>query len=104
MFCVFSGKGVLDLRDHLNRERGPPRNSRRVQLINVDDDDEGTVTGEDDDQTMTGLSHQVAGTEIGQQQHHQHNGIAVADDDDDADEELDGQDDDDGNGGAPLQP
>jgi F-box and leucine-rich repeat protein GRR1 len=47
VFCVFSGQGVIGLRRYLNNEgrtRGPDF-----------EDDEVTLTGDDDNQTMTGM-------------------------------------------------
>lgn len=101
VFCVFSGAGVLALRRYLNEEQ---RNVRRAAR-SAETDDDGTITGEDDDQTMTGLSNQVAGTEIGHHSHHANQtGEAIPEDDDDQDEELDGAEEDEANGGAALQP
>lgn len=91
-----------------------------------DGDDEATINGDidDDDQTMTGLTTQVAGTDLGNGHHHLHhahmnqnqhghhhnpaalqhaNGhIIDVDDGEGDDEELDGGDDDDTQGGAPV--
>lgn len=72
VFCVFSGQGVIGLRQYLN---GQSRRDRRL-----DDDDLDTLNGEiadDDDQTMTGM---MGATAL--------NGV----DDDEADEELDDAD------------
>jgi len=48
VFCVFSGRGVIDLRTHLNRQQA---------LYSVDDEeyDQETVHDADDDQAMTGM-------------------------------------------------
>lgn len=49
VFCVFSGQGVHGLRRHLNYEHQLRRERGEVE------DDDVTLTGDDDDQTMTGM-------------------------------------------------
>jgi F-box and leucine-rich repeat protein GRR1 len=48
VFCVFSGQGVTGLRRYLNQQAGV-RNGAEF------DDDEVTLTGDDDNHTMTGM-------------------------------------------------
>jgi F-box and leucine-rich repeat protein GRR1 len=64
VFCVFSGRGVTDLRTHLNK-----------QIQYQDEYDNDTVNDADDDQTMTGMMGAAA--------------LNVDDEDADGDEELD---------------
>jgi F-box and leucine-rich repeat protein GRR1 len=69
VFCVFSGRGVTDLRTHLNKQIPYP-------LEEADDDfDNDTVNDADDDQTMTGMMGATA--------------LNADDEDADGDEELD---------------
>lgn len=65
VFCVFSGRGVTDLRTHLNKQ---------IQY-QEDEYDNDTVNDADDDQTMTGMMGAAA--------------LNVDDEDADGDEELD---------------
>lgn len=65
MFCVFSGRGVTDLRTHLNKQ---------IQY-QEDEYDNDTVNDADDDQTMTGMMGAAA--------------LNADDEDADGDEELD---------------
>ena len=48
VFCVFSGQGVTGLRRYLNQQAG-------VRGGVEFDDDEVTLTGDDDNHTMTGM-------------------------------------------------
>jgi hypothetical protein len=48
VFCVFSGQGVTGLRRYLNQQAGV-RNGVEFE------DDEVTLTGDDDNHTMTGM-------------------------------------------------
>ncbi|KAI9742826.1 MAG: SCF ubiquitin ligase complex subunit [Claussenomyces sp. TS43310] len=74
VFCVFSGQGVMGLRRYLNNERA-------LRRANGLDDDEVTLNGDDDDQTMTGM---MSATGL--------NGGAD-EEEDEADEELEDSDD-----------
>jgi len=65
VFCVFSGRGVTDLRTHLNKQ---------IQY-QEDEYDNDTVNDADDDQTMTGMMGAAA--------------LNADDEDADGDEELD---------------
>lgn len=86
VFCVFSGQGVVDLRNYLNNEASM---QTQAQVVDAEDDDD-TVNGADaedgdDDQTMTGMMNAAAITAV----------------EDDGDEEL--EDADGGqNDGEPL--
>lgn len=71
VFCVFSGKGVNDLRTYLNQQN----------YAMGDDFDPQTVDDADDDQTMTGM---MGTTTL--------NGDEDVDVDGDGDEELDADD------------
>jgi F-box and leucine-rich repeat protein GRR1 len=68
VFCVFSGRGVVDLRNHLN--------SQAASYGAEDEFDQETVHDGDDDQTMTGMMGATA--------------LNGDDEDADGDEELDG--------------
>lgn len=68
MFCVFSGRGVTDLRTHLNKQIPYPEETD-------DDFDNDTINDADDDQTMTGMMGATA--------------LNADDEDADGDEELD---------------
>jgi len=72
VFCVFSGQGVLGLRNYLNDEAIHQR-----QRNGGFEDDDVTLNGDDDDQTMTGMM----------------NATAINGGDDEVDEELDDADD-----------
>jgi F-box and leucine-rich repeat protein GRR1 len=68
VFCVFSGRGVTDLRAHLNKQRPYSEDYE-------DFDDRLAVHDGSDDQTMTGMMGATA--------------LNVDDEDADGDEELD---------------
>jgi hypothetical protein len=79
VFCVFSGRGVIDLRIHLNRQQ--------VVSYPVDDEEYDQVTIHDvvdNDQAMTGMMGATVLTTL----------HAIPDDEDgDGDEELDAEGD-----------